>query len=84
MSYAPSAEATYRSVLSIKNFRLLVFGTATSETGDWLYNIALLVYIFDATGSAAWSARPPSAGCCPTRCCRRSAACSRTASSGSG
>ena len=54
MSAAASAEATYRSVLTIKNFRLLVFGTATSETGDWLYNIALLVYVFEATGSAAW------------------------------
>src|SRR3712207_3846973 len=54
MADGSSVEATYRSVLKIRNFRFLVFGTATSETGDWMYNIALLVYVFDATGSAAW------------------------------
>ncbi len=54
MSNAGSTEGTNRSALTIKNFRLLVFATASSETGDWLYNIALLVYVFDATGSAAW------------------------------
>ena len=54
MSDQDSAGPSYRSVLGIKNFRLLALGTATSEIGDWLYNIALLVYVYDATGSPGW------------------------------
>lgn len=48
------SESTYRSVLKIKNFRLLALGTATSEIGDWLYNVALLVYVYEATQSPGW------------------------------
>lgn len=49
-----SSESTYRSVLKIRDFRLLVLGSATSEIGDWLYNVALLVYVYTVTDSAAW------------------------------
>ena len=54
MSDQGSAGPSYRSVLGTRNFRLLALGTATSEIGDWLYNIALLVYVYDATGSPGW------------------------------
>lgn len=54
MADESTARASYRSVLAVKNFRLLALGTATSEIGDWLYNIALLVYVYDATGSPGW------------------------------
>ena len=48
--------ATYRSVLSIPDFRRLVAGLLASQLGDWLYNVALLVYTYDKTHSATWVA----------------------------
>ncbi|MET0692347.1 MAG: MFS transporter [Propionibacteriaceae bacterium] len=49
-------QSTYRAVLQIRNFRLLALGAATSEIGDWLYKVALLVYVYAATDSPAWVA----------------------------
>lgn len=34
--------------------RALISASAASQLGDWLYNAALLGYIYSATGSAAW------------------------------
>ena len=48
--------AAYRSVLAIRDARLLIGASAASQTGDWLYNAALLAYVYLATGSAAWVA----------------------------
>ena len=45
-----------RDVLRHRDLRLLLAGQAVSQAGDWLYNVALIVYILDATGSAAWVA----------------------------
>ena len=44
----------YRSVLAIRDARLLIGASAASQTGDWLYNAALLAYVYLATGSGAW------------------------------
>lgn len=44
----------YRDVLAIPAARSLVLAGAVSQTGDWLYNAALLAYVYVATGSAAW------------------------------
>ena len=44
----------YRTVLAIRDARLLIGASAASQTGDWLYNAALLAYVYLATGSAAW------------------------------
>lgn len=44
----------YRGVLSIPDARALIGASAASQLGDWLYNAALLGYIYSATGSAAW------------------------------
>ena len=46
----------YRSVLAVRDARLLIGASAASQTGDWLYNAALLAYVYLATGSAAWVA----------------------------
>ena len=35
-------------------FRGLLVALGISVAGDWLYNVALLVYVYDHTGSAAW------------------------------
>jgi MFS family permease len=48
------ALAAYRSVLAIREARALIGASAASQIGDWLYNAALLAYVFSATDSAAW------------------------------
>src|SRR4051795_6129735 len=48
------ALAAYRGVLSIREARVLIGASAASQVGDWLYNAALLGYVFGATHSAAW------------------------------
>ncbi len=48
------ALAGYRDVLSIRDARSLIGASAASQTGDWLYNAALLGYVFSETHSAAW------------------------------
>lgn len=48
------AVAAYREVLSIREVRVLIGASAASQVGDWLYNAALLGYVFYATHSAAW------------------------------
>ncbi|MGH2539310.1 MAG: MFS transporter [Actinomycetota bacterium] len=44
----------FRAVLSHRDYRLLLGSLAVSETGSWLYAAATIIYILDATGSAAW------------------------------
>ncbi|MDX6287384.1 MAG: hypothetical protein QOG53_2869 [Frankiales bacterium] len=53
---AGGGEGSYRSVLAIRDFRMLVLGSSASQMGDWLYNVALLVYVYNATHSAGWVA----------------------------
>src|SRR3954451_7819475 len=48
------AFAAYRGVLAIREARVLIGASAASQVGDWLYNAALLGYVFGATHSAAW------------------------------
>ena len=48
------ALAGYRDVLAIRDARALIGASAASQIGDWLYNAALLGYVFSATHSAAW------------------------------
>jgi predicted MFS family arabinose efflux permease len=37
-------------------FRRLAAALAASQTGDWLYNVALLTVVYERTGSPAWIA----------------------------
>jgi MFS family permease len=52
------SRAAYRRFPSLtsKPFRRLLAAFAISTFGDWLYNIVLLVWIYDRTGSSAWVA----------------------------
>jgi MFS family permease len=43
-----------RAALHYPDFRRLALSSAVSQVGDWLYNVALTVYVFDRTHSAAW------------------------------
>lgn len=45
-----------QSALAKPAFRRLIASMALSSAGDWLYNIALLVFVFERTGSATWVA----------------------------
>ena len=49
-----SGRGAYRNVLEVRDPRALIGASATSQIGDWLYNAALLGYVFGTTGSAAW------------------------------
>lgn len=46
--------AGYRGVLQIREARVLIGASAVSQVGDWLYNAALLGYVFSATHSGVW------------------------------
>ena len=48
------ALTAYRGVLAVREARALIGASAASQIGDWLYNAALLGYVFSATHSAAW------------------------------
>jgi MFS family permease len=42
------------AALRHRDFRRLIESAAVSQIGDWLYNVALAVYAFERTHSAAW------------------------------
>jgi predicted MFS family arabinose efflux permease len=46
--------APLRIALRSRNLRLLLTGLATSQAGDWLYNLALLAFVYDRTHSSMW------------------------------
>jgi predicted MFS family arabinose efflux permease len=46
--------APFRIALSARNVRLLLAGLAASQAGDWLYNLALLAYVYERTHSSTW------------------------------
>ena len=67
-----STSAAERVERTIREARVLISASAASQVGDWLYNAALLGYVFSATHSAAWvgaatigAARPASASRTP-------------------
>lgn len=49
----PTARA-YRDVLAIPAARALIGASAASQIGNWLYNAALLGYVYSATHSVGW------------------------------
>jgi MFS family permease len=44
----------YRDVLAIPGARALIGASAASQIGNWLYNAALLGYVYSATRSVGW------------------------------
>ncbi len=53
---APKAKVGYRALFRNRDYRLLYGGLAISMSGSWAYNVALVVFVFDTTHSAAWVA----------------------------
>src|SRR5215470_2012463 len=52
----PSAadSATMNVARRYPRFRRLLAGLAVSQAGDWLYNLALLAFVYERTHSSAW------------------------------
>jgi MFS family permease len=48
-----------------RDFRRLMVGLASSQLGDWLYNVALLGLVFERTHSASWLAATTAARILP-------------------
>ena len=46
---------TIRAALRYPAFRRLLVALAVSQIGDWLYNLALVVLVYDRTHSALWA-----------------------------
>ena len=65
-------------------FRRLLASLAVSQAGDWLYNLALLAFVYERTHSSAWLAVTPPRGSCRSSSSARSAASSPTATTAAG
>ena len=44
------------AALKHRDYRYLISAFTLSDTGSWAYNVALTVWVFEATGSVAWIA----------------------------
>jgi MFS family permease len=55
MSNPAPPEGTIRAALRYPAFRALLAGLAVSQTGDWLYNLALVTMVYQRTGSVMWA-----------------------------
>jgi hypothetical protein len=44
----------YRDVLALPGARALIGASAASQIGNWVYNAALVGYVYSATHSAVW------------------------------
>jgi MFS family permease len=53
IKHAPSG--TIRAALRYPDFRRLLSALAVSQVGDWLYNLALVVLVYDRTHSPLWA-----------------------------
>ena len=45
---------SYRNALANRDFRLLATALTQSAMGDWAYNVALVVWVYERTHSAGW------------------------------
>jgi MFS family permease len=60
-----AAPGTMRGALRHGAFRRLLAGLAVSQAGDWLYNVALLAFVYERTHSAGWLAATTAARVLP-------------------
>ena len=51
-----AASRGLRAPLRHRDFRYLAGGLATSQVGEWLASLALIVFVLEETGSAGWVA----------------------------
>ena len=55
ISFRNAPAGTIRAALRYSAFRRLLSALAVSQIGDWLYNLALVVLVYDRTHSALWA-----------------------------
>jgi MFS family permease len=55
MNMRNAPDGTIRAALRYSAFRKLLGGLAVSQTGDWLYNLALVTLVYSRTHSALWA-----------------------------
>jgi CRP-like cAMP-binding protein/predicted MFS family arabinose efflux permease len=49
-----AGKGSYRRALANRDFRLLAGALTQSAMGDWAYNVAFVVWVYDRTHSAGW------------------------------
>ena len=49
-----STKAAYLDVLRVREARVLIAASGSSQIGDWLYNAALLAYVYIARAGAVF------------------------------
>jgi MFS family permease len=55
MNTSNAPAGTIRAALRYPDFRRLLSALAVSQIGDWLYNLALVVLVYDRTHSPLWA-----------------------------
>jgi hypothetical protein len=60
----PSA-GRYRDALRHRDFRVMLTAFGIDQIGSWAYNVVLIVYVYDRTGSTTWIAATTAAGWIP-------------------
>jgi hypothetical protein len=55
----------YRDALRHRDFRTMLAAFLTDQIGSWAYNVVLIVYVYDRTGSTTWIAAATAAGWLP-------------------
>jgi hypothetical protein len=60
----PSAGG-YRDALRHRDFAMMLTAFLIDQIGSWAYNVVLIVYVYDRTGSTAWIAATTAAGWIP-------------------
>jgi CRP-like cAMP-binding protein len=49
-------QGRFRDALASRDFRVLIGAFTLDQIGTWAYNVVLLVYVYERTGSATWVA----------------------------
>jgi CRP-like cAMP-binding protein len=62
---ARTGTGQYREVWKHRDFRLLTWAFLVDAIGSWAYNVVLIVWVFDKTGSPTWVAATTAASWLP-------------------
>src|SRR6202167_1166692 len=59
----------YRDALRHRDLSIMLAAFLIDQIGSWAYNVVLIVYVYDRTGSATWIAAATAAGWIPRILC---------------
>jgi MFS family permease len=60
-----SSAGRYRDALRRRDFTLMLTASLIDRIGSWAYNVVLIVYVYQRTGSVSWVAATTAAGWIP-------------------